>query len=238
MSMQIEDQATIVVCHHDEPMMEAICDHLTADLYEVLPAPTGADALRLCRYNQPDLMLLEDRLPDRAGIEILREIRQSEGIETRYRPDLPVIVLAGRDDSDDRLRAFDEGADDFLAGQLAYAELKARIAAILRRTRERHDQPVRVGEIVIDPVRWKVLVSGREVLLTKMEFRLLRMLASDPTRVFSEDELLAEVWGEHRPVGTSRTVQSHLSRLRRKLDPDNGVYVSNCWGIGYRLVEA
>lgn len=237
MFMQMEDQASIVVCHHDAATMEAICDHLVADGYEALRASTGEDALRFCRYNQPDLMILDEGLPDLHGIEVLRAIRQADGIVARYDPDLPIVVVTDRDDDDGRNRAFDEGADDFLARRISYSELKAKIAAVLRRSGRRGDSEIRVGDLVIDPARWKVLVGEREVQLTKMEFRLLRKLASDPTRVFSKDELLTTVWGERRPLKT-RTVDSHLSRLRRKLDPDHGTYVSNCWGIGYRLVDA
>lgn len=96
---------------------------------------------------------------------------------------------------------------------------------------------MRVGELLVDPARWKVVVGEREVQLTE-EFGLLRILASDPTRVFAKDELLAEVWGSRRPPGPTRTVDSHVSRLRRKLDPDHDRYVVNCWRIGYRLVDA
>lgn len=238
MFMQSEDQAEIVVCHHDAATMEMICDHLTADGYEVLRASTAQEALRFCRYNQPDLMILDERLPDRDGIEVLRAIRQADGIVARYDSNLPIVVVTDSDDDDARNRAFEEGADDFLAQRISYSEFKAKIAAVLRRSGRRGDSPVRVGDLVIDPARWKVLVREREVQLTRMEFRLLRKLASDPTRVFSKDELLRAVWGEKSSVVKTRTVDSHLSRLRRKLDPDHGVYVSNCWGIGYRLVDA
>lgn len=93
-----------------------------------------------------------------------------------------------------------------------------------------------MGEIVIDPARRKTWVAGTEVQLSNKELSLLRMLASDPQRVFSKAELLAEVWGYRTPART-RTLDSHASRLRRKLDPDNGRFVVNCWGVGYRLLD-
>jgi DNA-binding response OmpR family regulator len=96
---------------------------------------------------------------------------------------------------------------------------------------------VQVGEITIDPSRRKVTVGDREVHLAKKEFTLMRVLASDPTRVFSKDELLRDVWGFKAPAGRTRTLDSHCSRLRRKLDPEEQKYVVNCWGIGYRLVD-
>ncbi len=96
--------------------------------------------------------------------------------------------------------------------------------------------PSRVGDLTVDPIRRKVTVGGQEVLLAKKEFTLLRVLASDPTRVFSKEELLREVWGFRDP-GKTRTLDSHASRLRRKLDPDHGRFVINSWGVGYRLID-
>ena len=93
----------------------------------------------------------------------------------------------------------------------------------------------RVGELVIDPVRRQVTVGGREVPLTRKEFDLLRILAADPTRVFTKEELLDAVWAYRGPSKT-RTLDSHASRLRRKLDPEKGRFVINCWGLGYRLI--
>jgi DNA-binding response OmpR family regulator len=237
MFMQIEDQAAIVVCHHEEATMAKICDHLTADGYEALRASTAEEALRFCRYNEPDLMILDEGLPDVDGIEVLRAIRQADGIAARYDPNLPIVVVADSETGDGRSRAFEEGADDFLSERIPYPEFRAKIAAALRRSACRGASEVRVGELVIDPARWKVLVGTREVQLTKTEFRLLSKLASDPTRVFSKDELLAAVWGERRTRVKTRAVDSHMSRLRRKLDPDRAAYVANCWGIGYRLVD-
>jgi DNA-binding response OmpR family regulator len=230
--------ATIVVCEDDEATLDLLCDHLTADRFQVLPAPTAADALRFCRYNQPDLLLLDLALPDAAGLEVIRDIRGADGIEVLYEPTLPIIVLTGRAGASEQARGLDVGADDYVQKPFSYEELRTRIRATLRRRHSRHDQPQRVGEIVIDPARHKVTVGDRDVHLAKKEFILLRALASDPTRVFSKDELLRDVWGLKASAGKTRTLDSHASRLRRKLDPEDGKkYVVNCWGIGYQLVK-
>jgi DNA-binding response OmpR family regulator len=107
---------------------------------------------------------------------------------------------------------------------------------VLRRVGSQREGPCRVGDVVVDPVRRKAWVAGDEVTLSNKEFALLRMLASDPHRVFSKAELLEEVWG-YRTPGRTRTLDSHASRLRRKLDPENGRFVVNCWGVGYRLLD-
>ena len=233
---EIEELATVVVCDDDDPTRELLCDHLTADRYRVLPAPSAGDALRLCGYNQPDLMLLDLRLPDAAGIEVLREIRSADGATGRFDPELPVIVLSGRGSEADRVRGFAAGADDYVVKPFHYPELAARVAAVLRRRDGRRQGPIRVGELLVDSATRRVRVGEREVKLANKEFALLRALAAEPRRVFTKDELLRDVWG-FRSQGRTRTLDSHASRLRRKLDPEGTRFVFNCWGVGYRLIE-
>ena len=95
--------------------------------------------------------------------------------------------------------------------------------------------PTRIGLLSIDPATREVTVGEREVVLANKEFELLRTLASEPTRVFTKEELLRDIWG-YETAGRTRTLDSHASRLRRKLDPERGMYVINCWGVGYRLL--
>ncbi len=233
---QKREIASVVVCEDDAPTLELLCDNLAADRFGVLPAPSASDALRLCRYKQPDLMLLDLTLPDASGLDVLREIREADGVVSRFDPDLPVIVLTGRGAEQDRVRGLEFGADDYVVKPFHYGELRARIEAVLRRVNRRRGGPLRVGEVVVDPGRRRAWVGGREVRLAKKEFSLLRVLASDPHRVFSKRELLDEIWGSHVSTKT-RTLDSHASRLRRKLDPNSSRFVVNCWGVGYRLVD-
>jgi len=233
---QREEIASVVVCEDDAPTLELLCDHLAADRFGVMPAPCASDALRLCRYNHPDLLLLDLSLPDASGLDVLREIREADGVTSRFDPNLPVIVLTGRGADADRVRGLDFGADDYVVKPFVYQEIRARIAAVLRRCQDTDEGPWRVGEIVIDAARRKVWVGEREVQLSNKEFGLLRVLARDPSRVFPKRELLEEVWGYRSPTRT-RTLDSHASRLRRKLDPEHARFVVNCWGYGYRLID-
>jgi DNA-binding response OmpR family regulator len=233
---QREEIASVVVCEDDALTLDLLCDHLAADRFGVLPAPSASDALRLCRYNHPDLLLLDLTLPDAAGLDVLREIREADGVDSRFDPRLPVIVLTGRGDSTDRVRGLDSGADDYVVKPFRYPELRARIGAVLRRREARREGPNRVGDLVIDPLSRRVLVGERAVALAKKEFALLRVLASDPTRVWSKEELLDRVWA-YKGNSKTRTLDSHASRLRRKLDPEHGRFVVNCWGVGYRLID-
>ncbi|MGE5336088.1 MAG: response regulator transcription factor [Nitrososphaerota archaeon] len=233
---QREEIASLVVCEDDEVTLDLLCEHLSADRFGVMPAPSASDALRLCRYNHPDLLLLDLTLPDASGLDVLREIRQADGVESRFDPRLPVIVLTGRSGDTDRVRGLDSGADDYVTKPFRYPELRARIGTVLRRSRG-GGGPSRVGELIVDPARRRVTVGGKPVALSNKEFALLRVLATDPTRVFTKQELLAAVWA-YRGNSKTRTLDSHASRLRRKLDPEGGRFVVNCWGIGYRLIDA
>jgi DNA-binding response OmpR family regulator len=233
---QRREIASLVVCEDDAPTLELLCDNLVADRFRVLPAPSASDALRLCRYNHPDLLLLDLSLPDAPGLDVLREIREADGVTSRFDPGLPVIVLTGHGSDEDRVRGLETGADDFLVKPLFYPELRARIAAVLRRGPSGREGPIRVGELVVDVAGRKVWVGQRQVPLSNKEFGLLRVLAADPSRVFAKRELLEAVWGYRTPART-RTLDSHASRLRRKLDPENGRYVVNCWAYGYRLID-
>jgi DNA-binding response OmpR family regulator len=228
--------ATIAVCEDDAPTLELLCDHLAADRFAALPAPSAADAMRVCRYKHPDLLILDLGLPDATGLDLLREIRETDDSDARFNPELPVIVLSGRGAECDRVRGLEFGADDYLVKPFHYPELRARIAALLRRGAAARRGPRRIGDLVIDPYTREVSVDGEPVELSNKEFALLLALSSEPTRVYSKEELLRDVWG-YRSLGRTRTLDSHASRLRRKLDPERCRFVVNCWGVGYRLVD-
>lgn len=229
--------ATVVVCEDDQVTLDLLCDRLASDRFEPLPAGTAEEALRLCRHQRPDLLVVDLELPEGSGPELLRRIREAHWLQTQIDPYLPVIALRPRARDPWAIPEPDLAADDYLEKPFAYEDLRARIDAILRRRHSRLDQPVRVGELTVDPARRKVRVGEREVRLSKKEFTLLRVLASDPTRVFAKEELLRDVWGLRGPAASTRTLDSHVSRLRRKLDPEHARYVVNCWGVGYRLVD-
>ena len=151
---------------------------------------------------------------------------------------MPVIVLGPAEaDAVDRVRAFQRGADDYLVRPWVYDELLARIRAVLRRTAPPREPVLEVGELRIDTVARVVSVRGEGVHLAGKEFELLAALAAEPTRVFTKDELLRDVWG-YRSFTRTRTLDSHVSRLRQKLERTPGDrFVVNVWGVGYKLVE-
>jgi DNA-binding response OmpR family regulator len=211
--------------------------HLAQDGFAVVEATAGHEALVLAEEKRPDLALLGDELPDLSGAELCGRLREGEPGRTWDR-DVPVIVL-GQPDADavDRVRAFARGCDDYVGRPFHYEELLARIHALLRRANGFAHDRLEADGIVVDIATRRVTVGGERVLLSGKEYDLLVKLASEPERVFKKDELLRDVWG-FRSLGRTRTLDSHASRLRRKLAAPHGThYVRNVWGVGYCLLD-
>jgi DNA-binding response OmpR family regulator len=230
--------ADSILIVEDDPLIRTfLADNLTADGYDLLVVGTIADALRELEARRPDLAIVDLRLPDGSGLDLIRRVRTADGIGSRLDPSLPLLVLSGRGGELDRVRGFERGVDDYVVKPFAYVELRLRIAAVLRRSQARVQRGLlRVGALEIDPVARLATVRGRPVTLAAKEFALLRTLASAPTRVFTKEELLREVWG-FRSFGSTRTLDSHACRLRQKLRGQGDQFIVNVWGVGYRLLD-
>ena len=229
--------AALLLAEPEPATQQYLERHLLSDGFAVVPAAAAAEALELAERTHPDLVLVDSALPDGSGLEVCRRLREGEPGRTWNRH-VPVIVL-GEEEADavDRVRAFDRGCDDYVPRPFVYDELLARIRAVLRRAAPPVEERVEAGEIVVDHGTRRVTVRGESVALSGKEFDLLVKLASDPTRVFTKEKLLRDVWG-FRSHGRTRTLDSHASRLRRKLGVTGaGPYVINVWGVGYRLLD-
>jgi DNA-binding response OmpR family regulator len=232
-----EERSTILVVEDDAVTRRFLADNLTADGYDVLVADCARDGLRLLERKYPDLALIDLGLPDADGLALVDRVRAADGVATRLNPEVPLLVLSGRGSELDRVRGFERGADDYVVKPFGYPELRLRIAALLKRTARRPRRGrFRVGDLEVDPASREVLLRGRRIELSQKEFALLRALASDPTRVFTKEELLRTVWG-FRSMGSTRTLDSHACRLRHKLARDGDRFILNVWGVGYRLVD-
>jgi DNA-binding response OmpR family regulator len=228
---------TILIVEDHQTTRTFLADNLAADGYEPLEAETAREGRRLMAAKSPDLAIIDLGLPDRDGLELLSDVRCADAAASRLDPDLPIILLTGRSGEIDRVRGFERGCDDYLAKPFSYPELRGRIGAVLRRARPRRAAGrIRIGPLELDPLSRRVSIDGQPVHLSKKEFALLRALAEDPTRVFTREELLRGVWG-FRSLGTTRTLDSHASRLRKKLQSAGGGFVVNVWGVGYRLID-
>jgi DNA-binding response OmpR family regulator len=189
----------------------------------------GDAALRELASSPVALVLLDLGLPGLGGLELLRMIRSAS--------DVPVIVVSGRDETNQRVLALRIGADDYVTKPLSAPELSARVAALLRRTdRRRPRELVRVGSLTIDVATREVRAGGTDVDLRPREFDLLAFLALSPKQVFSREQLLRSVWGSTRDWQDEATVTEHVRRLRLKLeDLDDAPRIATVRGVGYRL---
>ena len=235
--MTHDDAATILLVEDDDATRTFLADNLTADGYDLLVADCVSDGLRLLERRFPDLAVVDLGLPDASGYELLRRVRSADGVVSRVDPNTPLMVLSGRSSELDRVRGFDRGADDYVCKPFSYPELRGRVAALLRRSDRRPTRGrLRAGELEVDPPSREVRLRGERVFLSQKEFALLRTLVAEPTRVFTKEELLRSIWG-YRAMGSTRTLDSHACRLRRKLGVHGERYVVNVWGVGYRLVD-
>jgi DNA-binding response OmpR family regulator len=203
---------------------------LASDGFRVLPASYDGEALALAERTRPDLVLCSQ-------LELCARLREGAPGRTWNRH-VPVIVLGPQGaDAVDRVRAFQRGADDYVQSPVAYDELLARIRAVLRRAAPPPAEVVRHGPLEVDRLARVARVDGSTVRLAGKEFELLSALAAEPLRVFTKDELLRDVWG-YRAYTRTRTLDSHVSRLRRKLARAGGGHlVVNVWGVGYKLTD-
>ncbi|MBV8430588.1 MAG: response regulator transcription factor [Solirubrobacterales bacterium] len=228
---------TILVVEDNATTRTFLADNLTADGYDLLEAESAAQAARLIQTNAPDLAIVDLGLLDRDGLEVVTQIRDVEPVAGCIDPNLPILILSGRAGELNRLRGFERGCDDYLTKPFSYAELLARIRALLRRSRYRERVGrLRIGRLEIDPASREAWLGGEPLALSNKEFGLLRALAAEPTRVFTREELLRGVWG-FRVICPTRTVDSHAHRLRKKLNAQGDRFVINVWGVGYRLVD-
>ena len=228
----------VLVVEDDELTRRFLLDNLTADGFRAVGASGAGEGLRAIEVREPALVVLDLGLEDGSGLVLLDRVRAADGLASRIDPELPVIVLSGRAGDADRVRSFARGADDHVCKPFLYAELVARVRAVLRRAEGRRARGVmRVGELTLDPSTRAVRLAGRRLELAAKEFALLQALAEQPTHVYRKQELLRDVWGYLSP-GNTRTLDAHACRLRKKLRPSGRQWIVNVRGVGYKLTEA
>jgi DNA-binding response OmpR family regulator len=223
---------TLLVACADELRLGGICHELRADGYRSEPARSRREAELKSRSLAPRLLVLAALDAPLEQLALLRGIRAGKG---GLNPELAVIVLGEAGGELELVRCLDAGADDYLAPGASHLELRARIAAVIRRLAPRTRTAKRVGALALDPPGRSASYAGRPLELSRTEFELLNHLAADPGRVASKRELLRDVWG-YRAEGRTRTVDAHCARLRRKLAAAGGDgLVATVRGLGYRL---
>ena len=209
---------------------------LAREGFDASVARTAAEALALARELEPDVVLLDLMLPDGSGFDVCRELRRESTV--------PIIIVSARGDEPDRIVGLELGADDYVTKPFSAREVAARIRAVLRRaepatTHEaREDEAAEVGELRVDRARRTASIAGRPLELSRKEFDVLALLASEAGRVVTRERLLEEVWDTNW-FGSTKTLDVHVSALRRKLgdDPSAPRYLHTVRGVGFRLAS-
>jgi len=223
---------TILVVDDDVKTVELVKLYLNRDGYKVITSGDGLEALNLARKSHPDLIVLDLMLPGCNGLEICRTLKNES--------DVPVIMLTARTTEDDKLRGLNLGADDYVTKPFSPRELAARVRAVIRRlpeeTLQRGPVEIKRGAITLNFLNREASVSGKTLQLTPSEFKLLGVLAREPGRVFSRQQLIEMVFG-YDFEGFDRTVDVHILNLRRKVepDPDHPRYIKTIYGAGYKF---
>ena len=224
----IETDRTVLVAEDDNNCRRALQHYLQRSGYQVIEAASVSASLDSVFDNPADLVILDFDLGGGTS-EVLTKIRR--------RSSVPVIVCSGQASERERVGLLNLGADDFLAKPYSFAELEARMRAVLRRGCATPTTTLDHGDLLIDQGTRRVIVRDSEVVMTRKEFDLLAFLASAPGRVFSREDLLERVWGSNGRWQGRSTVTEHIRRVRLKIesDPENPAWITTIRGIGYRF---
>ena len=224
---------SILLVEDEKNICDFISTSLSAQDYRISTAHTGKEALPIITSQCPDLILLDLGLPDMDGMEIIRQVRTWSSV--------PIIVLSARTQEQEKVRALDLGADDYLTKPYNPRELVARVKAVLRRTRPPGEDPralgaaLQCGDLSLDPERREVYAGDELVPLRTQEFAVLQVLMAHPGIVFDRERLLKLAWGFDF-YGQTRTVDMHIAQLRKKLTGSR-VKIETVPGVGYKLVS-
>jgi len=219
--------ANILIVEDDRDIQDMLSFSLEPEGYTIYSTYTVKDGWEAIESKSIDLILLDWMLPDNSGIDLLHRIR-------KYHSALPVIMITAKAEEEDRILGLDVGADDYITKPFSVRELKSRIQAVLRRSMP-DEQPIKIGELYLDPVSQRVKVSDQSIDLSPTEFKLLHYFMGHTDRVFSRAQLLDQVWGADVYV-EERTVDVHIRRLRKQLEKyELSSLLQTVHGSGYRF---
>ena len=224
----------ILIAEDDKKTASLVAMYLKREGFQTVVAYDGLQALELAKRDKPVFVILDLMLPIVDGWEVCRQLRQSS--------DVPILILSAREEEVDRVSGLTLGADDYVVKPFSPRELVARVKAILRRGRlatATDKKNLSFEGLVLDQEKRKVTLDGNPVLLTPHEFNLLQALMSFPGKVFTRDELLAQIYPRHEALVIDRVVDVHIGKLRQKIerDPSNPKFILTVRGIGYQFVE-
>jgi two-component system phosphate regulon response regulator PhoB len=218
----------VLIVDDDADIQRLVAYNFTKAGFQVTTAGSGRKALESIQKQPPDLIILDLMLPDIDGIEVCRSLRQLE-----HTSSIPIIMLTARGEEIDRVVGFELGADDYVSKPFSPRELVLRAKSIFRRMKENRSSKLELGNIRVYPERRQCFVGSRQVILTAKEFDLLEELMRARGNVLKREVLMDKVW-EYHGEATSRTLDTHIRRLREKLG-ESGAHVETVRGVGYRI---
>ncbi len=225
-----ESRGSVLVVDDEPTIGEVVSRYLERAGYETRVACDGREALQLVGDRRPDLVVLDLMLPGMDGLEVMRRLRERDGVS--------VILLTAKGEASDRVIGLRLGADDYVVKPFSPAELVARVDAVLRRTESstEPEEPIAFEGVELDPVARRVTIRGEEAQVTVREYDLLHFFMRHPGQAFSRDQLMDAVWQYTFYTDTS-TVTVHVRRLREKIeeDPSKPRWLQTVWGVGYRF---
>jgi two-component system alkaline phosphatase synthesis response regulator PhoP len=225
---------TILVVDDEDDIVEMVRYNLTKEGYDVVGASNGEDAIRMAKKAAPDLIILDLMLPGVDGLDVCRVLKNDD--RTNH---IPIIMLTAKGEETDIVLGLELGADDYITKPFSLKVLRARVKAVIRRTKstdnDRDDTVIQLRGLTIDPERHQLKIDDKSIDLTATEFRILYFLAHKPGWVFTRSQIVDAVRGEDYPV-TDRTIDVHIVSLRKKLG-EYGTYISTVRGVGYRFLE-
>jgi len=222
--MRTKENRILIV--EDEPKLASLLnDYLTSSGYTTEIISNGLKVIPSVRDNIPSLILLDIMLPGKDGMEICREIRTFS--------DLPIIMITARVEEVDRLMGLNIGADDYICKPFSPREMVARVKAVLRRAA---GDTIRLDDLKLDESKNRAELKGKPLDLTVVEFQLLKILASDPGRIYTRNQLIDRIYHDHRVV-SDRTIDSHIKKLRKKITDVIPEYdfIHSVYGVGYKF---
>lgn len=224
----MENELKKILIADDEPdILEIISFNLEKEGFVVYTATDGNDAINKAQKMLPDLIILDVMMPHKTGIEVCAILRQQPQLK-----ETPIIILTALSDEQTHIKGLESGADDFVNKPISPKVLVSRVNSLFRRTKNIDvNKSIEIGNIVIDPIKFIVTYNGKNIVLAKKEFELLRLLASKPGRVFLRDEILQLVWGNEVIVG-DRTIDVHVRKVRQKMEVD---CIATVKGVGYKF---
>jgi two-component system alkaline phosphatase synthesis response regulator PhoP len=224
----METKGKKILIADDEPdILEIVQYNLAREGYQVVAAKDGDEALMKARAEHPDLIILDIMMPKKNGVEVCEILRTQPIFK-----DTLIIFLTALNDESSHIKGLETGADDYVTKPISPRVLISRVNALFRRiTKEPGNKVLQFDNLVIDPVKFEVVVNGESIMLAKKEFELLYLLAAKPGRVFLRNEILNQVWGNDVIVG-DRTIDVHIRKIRQKLGMD---CITTVKGVGYKF---